>query len=627
MESNTSLIATKLQVPIQRKRMRNISSSGVETRRKNGRVDTKRDKLRKKAKSQRTVKLSLALLERLLSTDLGTEASHPLYEDDSLNRVEAKLLRRSFLKKFEGATSKLADRKSISEFLSRNEQCGSWSYQSSALFDDEIDGEVKSILARAILPDYDSTFGLAEISAGFQVGPGASVGSEEDDFLTKIFHSPLTSTNPDLYTYYVHAIRGSSWAAGEKSRYAQYGLQIVVGNQLSTVPKTVDETRVICTEPLLNMLFQKGIGQFLEGSLRRSFGIDIRRGVASTQPEINRELARLGSMTEGRKSFCTIDLKGASDSVSTRLCDHLLPGILNSWLKIARSPTTILPDGTRVELNMISSMGNAFTFPLQTILFASIVKACYRILGIQTPRCNSVEPTYGVFGDDIVCIKDAYEVVRRALVRYGFTVNDEKSFSSGSFRESCGGDFWRGHLVRGVYVKRLTTEPDVYSALNRLVRWSVRSGLDLDLTLWYLISRIRRALLYVPYQEGDTGGLKVPENIAQIAAYDYWTRSPMYRALQPKPRTYAVPDQAITWSVKNGHHRCYNGDGILVAMCGGFIRDGRIGLREKSDTPAFIVHWRSVPDWDYVSKAEALLLRGSDWKVRAAEILTGLVGT
>jgi hypothetical protein len=568
----------------------------------------------------------------LLSVDLGIQEDRPLTADMPLDEVERVMLFRSLLKKFEGAMTPAADVVSIAKFLQCNKRCADWQFVEDENFARQIDEEVRYLWHQIVYPSFDSSFGLADISAGFNVGPGANVDCEQTDFLTKVFHSSLAGTDPSLHTFYTYAIRGSTWSAAEKKRDDQHGHKIVRGSLLLTVPKDVTETRVINEEPPLNMLFQKGIAHWLEDRLRSVFGIDIRRGKRSTQAEINRRLAQLGSMqTDRLSSFCTTDLKSASDCMALKLCEHVIPPVLTGWLKVARSPETQLPSGDWERLHMVGSMGNAFTFPLQTAMFASIVKACYITMGIPTPRCDSENPAFGVFGDDIIVRREAYEVVNRALARYGFTVNDQKSFSSGSFRESCGGDFWCGNLVRGVYIKSLARETDVYSAINRLIRWCVRSGNGLELTLWYLRARLRR-LLVVPFTAGDTDGLKVPESLWFPRYYAIATRSPLYRGLASQGRSYQVPDVEGPWSVEDGHHRNYNGDAILVALIGGYVRvekrgrsvEGRVGLRENGP-PRLKVRWCSVPNWDYVPLAEALHLRGADWVVGATEILIDLV--
>lgn len=598
-------------------------STGRKTGRKTSRGQTKGSRApaksnRQKAKFAVGGEINLTRLRELLLTDLHVTGDEPLTSDMSPTMVERISLARSFLKKFEKTTNKDASKIAIQNFLQRNSDCGRWEHHADSELDAYIDGILADVIYRAFYPSFDSSFGLWEISQGFGVGSGSNLECEEDDFLTKVFHSPLARTNEDLYVYYTHAIRGSTWHEAEKLRAQRYGHKIVVGSRLTTVPKTVEEMRIVSPEPPLNMLFQKGIEHCLRRILRDSYGIDL-----SKQPEINRWLARRGSVDESPQGFCTIDLKGASDNVSIRFCERFIPRVPLSWLMLTRSPYTVLPDGSTVKMDMMATMGNAFCFPLQTLIFASITKACYIAMGIKTSRCDGVQPTYGVFGDDIIVRREAYNLVIRTLRRYGFTPNDQKSFCSGPFRESCGGDFWGGYPVRGVYLKKLDTHADVYSIINRLVRWSLRSGWSLELTLSYLVSKIRKPFL-VPFTEGDTCGIKVPFSLYKSHFYDLDTRSPIYWALVTRGFSYGVPESEGEWQVSNGSPRNYNGSAILLATVGGYCRDGRVGFRSKS-SPGFQVRKHVAPNWDYVPPAEAEMLRGANWKVRAAEILTGLV--
>lgn len=286
-------------------------------------------------------------------------------------------------------------------------------------------------------------------------------------------------------------------------RSAHRGNLVVAGSKMSFVPKSQDVSRTICTEPTLNMLFQKGIGRFLEDELKRLFRIDL-----SKQPALNCELARQGSVEQ---SYGTIDLSSASDSISMELCRQLLPGYLYRWLELTRSPITQLQNGDVIKLEMISSMGNGFTFPLQTLIFASLVVAVYGVLGIKPEYTRDGPSNFAVFGDDIIVRKDAYLLVTRTLEMFGFVVNVDKSFNNGPFRESCGSDFFCGHNVRGVYIKELKHETDFYSAFNRCARWAARSGVELPRTLRHLLGQVppnRRCL--VPLWCGDAEGIHVP---------------------------------------------------------------------------------------------------------------------
>jgi hypothetical protein len=361
------------------------------------------------------------------------------------------------------------------------------------------------------------------------------------------------------------------------------------------------------------MFFQKGIGGFLEVQLGSRFQVDL-----SVQPLINRSLAAEGSYSG---NYATIDLSSASDCISRSLVAELFPPYVVRLLNYARSPLTILPDGKELELHMISSMGNGFTFPLQTIIFASLVEACYMALGLPIRRPDGTK-NFGVFGDDIIVEKSAYDFVSRMLQVFGFTVNTDKSFNSGHFRESCGGDYYRGKDIRGVYIKHLRDDADVYSAYNRLLRWSAQHDFSLISSLNLLYSRSKRKLR-VPYTANDTDGFKVSREYADVRYYNLNTRSDGYQALTIRGKSIEFPDESTvdTQRKKPYPKFNYNGNGILIGVLAGYIRDGRSSVRLERRN--FSILWRFVPNWDFLPGAEKrLFLGGIGWKAYADAVLS-----
>jgi hypothetical protein len=546
----------------------------------------------------------------------------------SLSEAEALWLRRSFLKKFEDVKSADADAKALELFLQSNEACRRFALKPENLFEDVLVGEVKNLVDSYFYSGPDLLLDLQRISEGFSTGPGASRGVVSDNFYTKLFDSNLSCTSEHLYRSYRSAIRQwPRWHHAEIARKDHHGLSLVEGNRLSFVPKTTDISRTICTEPNLNMLFQKGIGAYLEHQLLRRWKISM-----SFQQGWNRRLARLGSV-DG--SFGTIDLSSASDSVSLGLLRELLPPYVYRWLVDTRSPSVTLPGGQEVELHMVSSMGNAFTFPLQTILFASIVVASYRTMGILRqrshfsdqrfevpPPCSSTRANFGVFGDDIIVRKDSYDFVSRALELFGFRVNADKSFNTGYFRESCGGDYYHGYDIRGVYMKHLSTSADVYSIINRLVRWSARSGILLHRTIRYLMEQVD--FLPVPWDAGDAEGIKVPTAPKELPR-DRWTGGVKYRYLSQRPLSFSLPtdvDESRFYPSSFGKKRVpilFNPDGLLVSFVGGYIRNGRTSVR--SDRARFKVRHRITSSWGGPDAAGSLNTRGHSWKAVAETLL------
>jgi len=336
------------------------------------------------------------------------------------------------------------------------------------------------------------------------------------------------------------------------------------------------------------MFFQLGIGEIIRQRLEVYFGINL-----STQPSTNAHLAHFGSTIGG---FSTIDLKSASDTISLSLVRDLFPPEFFRWLELCRSPETALPSGEVVQLHMISSMGNGFTFPLQTLIFAAVVKAVYSQLGLQaTGSKRTGTQNFGVYGDDIVVDTRAYHRVCYALSMLGFTVNLDKSFYIGDFRESCGEDYYLGHDVRGIYVEQLRSELDFLSAFNRLVRWSLTWGIPLDSTL----SVLRKGFRYlpVPLDVGDIAGVRVPSCLAPVYEHGNLVKS------QAAARKAGLHVYKYNKVIQRSRDLTREGaseatcEGALLTLLADRLKNGRVLLR--SNTVKTITKIAVTPRWDY----------------------------
>lgn len=274
---------------------------------------------------------------------------------------------------------------------------------------------------------------------------------------------------------------------------------------------------------------------------------------------------------------------------------------------------------------MISSMGNGFTFPLQTVFFASLVYGAYRVLGIPFLRSKAdvegqffpfVAPRSGrdgnfaVNGDDIIVVERAYNLVCEMLAATGFTVNVDKSFNTGLFRESCGSDGYQGHEVRGVYIKQLRDSRDCYSAINRLNRWSTKHRICLSRTVSFLLSKVR--FLPVPYEEDDSVGVKVPSAMLKHVSRDRHTGGIYYRCCVGLPNNVRVDNYEVR--KPNLPNWVPNPDGLKLALIAGSIRDGFIGTRVERRKAVIRRRFSSRWDWIQVAKAERPGF-DVDWKV------------
>lgn len=241
-------------------------------------------------------------------------------------------------------------------------------------------------------------------------------------------------------------------------------------NKIAFVPKTAKTHRSIAVEPLWNSFIQKGTDVFLRQRLKR-VGLDL------SDQSLNQEMAREGSLDE-EDSFVTIDLSSASDSISIEVVRELLPPDWFRFLNCIRSPSYEY-NGSVTRYQKFVTMGNGFCFPLQTLLFAAVVKACSP--QAQAPR------DFRVYGDDIICRKSIATQVVETLKLMGFRTNRKKTYLSGPFRESCGGNWYRGEDVSPMTLDyKLDSLENIFKFLNGSNR-NLRSAVFLSEARAYVL--------------------------------------------------------------------------------------------------------------------------------------------
>lgn len=544
-----------------------------------------------------------AILRMDLVHDLGESDPYPL-SDMNHSAAASSMLLSSFYKKLcPSGHNASADAAALEKFLSINSSSAQWhvppmSELHSRVYDAFRDHIRCALDSRDDIRSYD----LSYLADSIDCGPGAAQLSNPSSLLTKLFGGTLSYYHPQSLALYRAAIASSGfWSSAEKLRSDRFGETMVRGGKIFFVKKTTEISRTCCTESNVDMLLQKGIGNFIESRLEWYFGINL-----SSQPDKNRELARQGSLND---TLCTIDLASASDSISRNLLRAVLPDTtLKGHIFLTAGDNVILPGNRVIEKGMISTMGNGFTFPLETLLFACAVRSVYDVLGYPWDRSKS---DWGVFGDDIIVRSDAYHLVTSFLTLIGFSVNDSKSFFTGPFRESCGHDYFRGRNVRGVYITTLETPQSLCSAFNRLVRWSCFHGVPIFRTLARLRLWLGANAPMIPYAESDDAGIKVPfEATRPIVNAQYWFRYRYFKRLNRKA-TYPEPDECgfgsdamATFILSGRTHRPPTAPNLpkhsFVAV-----------LRDREDAPKrYKVSSASVPYWDYCPFGPSLYVSG-----------------
>lgn len=302
----------------------------------------------------------------------------------------------------------------------------------------------------------DFNWSLAEIYFGF--GPGASFDIKRSvSQLPNKYGKEKPSVTMGCLDLAVAAVCSHSlWYDFHRSVSGQDPSQwftIVEGNKVVTVPKNAKTERTIAVEPTMNMYIQKGIGGLIRRRLHKV-------GVNLQDQSINQTLALKGSLTG---SLATLDLKAASDGVSWFLCQELLPPDWVSAIKLCRSPTGILPDGSSHYYRKVSSMGNGFTFELESLIFWALIESCCDYLGLHGA-------TISVYGDDLIIPTEAVSLTLDILRCLGFEPNMSKSFWSGEFRESCGEHYSHGSNVSPFYIRKNIEDPHDHILVANLLR-------------------------------------------------------------------------------------------------------------------------------------------------------------
>jgi len=266
---------------------------------------------------------------------------------------------------------------------------------------------------------------------------------------------------------------------------------------VSFVPKNAKTYRAIGIEPLMNIYLQKGVGTVIRHRLKRV-------GINLDSQGANQAGAFLASLLNGH---ATLDLSSASDTVAIELVRELLPDDWFYVLNSLRCTYSEIKGKPFVKNQKFSSMGNGFTFELESLLFYGLSKA------VEELRETSNEVL--VYGDDIIVHEKTAEDLIPLLTFCGFTVNKAKSFTSGYFYESCGRDFFLGYDVRPFFIRKELEDVQDYYLLYNQCRASDRNVDRPYRTPVYgpvlgsIYCSVRPKFRYsVPYHWGDDTGFQ-----------------------------------------------------------------------------------------------------------------------
>jgi hypothetical protein len=326
-------------------------------------------------------------------------------------------------------------------------------------------------------------------------GPGGVYPSckpwQKSDFTTD--YSSITSRYP-LCEYFIGI--PSFWWDSLVRRSAQWVDRDEIVAKLIPVPKDSRGPRLIAVHPKEAIWIQQGQRRLLESAILNSR--HTRGSINFRDQTVNQRLALESSKT---REFCTLDLKEASDRISTALVRNLFGDYAYDWMSCTRATKCELPDGRVIGLEKWAPMGNALCFPVESLIFWALVKSA--IASKYGENCTEIY----VFGDDLVFPVKYYHGVIEGLVRAGLVPNLQKTFVHGYFRESCGVEAFLGYDVTPLRARKgdLSTLGNIVSWLDLAKRLRL-AGYETCAS--YIYATVRKEIGYLPLVNNpDTSGL------------------------------------------------------------------------------------------------------------------------
>lgn len=333
-------------------------------------------------------------------------------------------------------------------------------------------------------------------------GPGAvsdrKVGSDKYSF--KDWPSKLDGTFP--YDYFASPNLLSEIEARNYRNHEHPA-------RLLAVPKTPVKPRLIASEPTYHQYIQGGIMMWLRKKLPKS----LRLCMNFRDQGPSRDAA-LSASKSGL--YSTVDLSSASDRLSLWTVERFFvrnPSFLHA---VHACRSRYLHDriltGTYCTLKKYAPQGNATTFPIQSIVYATACITAYlfeRRLSLCRKNILKACREVRVFGDDLIVPKDCLVTLYLILSFLGLKVNMSKTHEDGWFRESCGMDAFKGHNVTPVYVNNLRYEstPTSLSSVVDTSNNAMKSGLfSLAVALQDEIFKVSKPSLF-PITNGELGCL------------------------------------------------------------------------------------------------------------------------
>lgn len=335
--------------------------------------------------------------------------------------------------------------------------------------------------ARNIIKDILGSYDLEEHYAACRFGKRACNGHEyRKSYLDLKISGPITGSTEHIAWFQKYLLTDAKLSAiVDQSMENGAAYEVCSTLDLALVPKSWKSLRPVKPQTLLGTFITNGLGTVLASRL-----LKVRLNIRRLQ-EQHKRLVREASKD---RKLVTADLSAASDSISWELLCRLLPRKWLGAVMLGCARYVQGQSGVKVRLSSVATMGDGHTFPLQTLIFYSLIKAVGELKGQPDAKVS-------VYGDDLIYPTDLHQMVTYTLRCLHFNLNLEKTYAKGYFRESCGSDCYRGIDVRPFSpegeCQRYSARPYaafLYKLLNGLLRrweWD-----EIPNTVTYLLSEI-----------------------------------------------------------------------------------------------------------------------------------------
>lgn len=304
----------------------------------------------------------------------------------------------------------------------------------------------------------------------------------------------------DLHCYpnygYAAAVGSSGTGTAEFEGPKYLSIRDEIPVRVVFVPKTLAAPRVIAIEPAHVQYMQQSLKDYVYKILE-SHSLT-KHSIRFKDQSVNQRLAYSSSID---KRLATLDLKDASDRVHLHLVQRIFKtsGILE-YLEDARSLHATLPSGRNIVLFKYASMGSALCFPVEAMVFYTLVQCAMHQLDGRRPSSRSIRDysrQIDIYGDDIIVPTEYTDVVVSYLESYALKVNVNKSFRNSHFRESCGADFFNGFPVNPVYARTEPRDNLRHWGAEDVMSWNATADLFYLRGMWKTSQAIRDLLCRV----------------------------------------------------------------------------------------------------------------------------------